>query len=90
MFHKCGMARKRFAIITYDPDRVKALAPDTTERDRLGQYLVDGLRGIAYPKDHGLLNITLMDQVAPSARPFDYALNNEVKPPLRGIGGAKD
>lgn len=81
------MSRKRFAIVTFDPDRVKALAPDTVEQTQLGENLVNALRGIAYAKDRGLLNVTLMDQVAPSARPYDYALDNEVKPPLRGVGG---
>lgn len=84
------MTRKRFAIITFDPDRVKAVAPDTTEERQLGEQLLNGIKGIAYAKGRGLLNVTLMDQVAPSARPFDYALHHEIEPPLRGVGGAKD
>lgn len=82
------MSRKRFAIVTFDPDRVDALAPDTRERNHLGEALVDALRGVAYAKARGLLNVTLMDQVAPNARPYDYALSNEIKPPVRGVGGA--
>lgn len=81
------MSRKRFAIITFDPDRVKGMAPDTVEEQQLGEQLVNALKGIAYAKGRGLLNVTLMDQVAPSARPYDYAIENEVKPPLRGVGG---
>lgn len=84
------MSRKRFAIVTFDPDRVKGLAPETLEERQLGEQLVNGLKGIAYAKDRGLLNITLMDQVAPSARPYDYALENEIKPPIRGVGGSTE
>ncbi|MBL9069905.1 MAG: hypothetical protein JNM03_07920 [Sphingopyxis sp.] len=82
------MTRKRFAIVTFDPDRVKALAPDTSEQEQLGRALVGALRGIAYAKNCGLLNVTLMDQVAPSARAYDHAIENEITPPLRGVGGA--
>jgi len=80
---------RRFAIVTYDPDRVKALAPDTTEQEQLGEALVNALRGTAYAKDRGLLNVTLLDQVALSARAYDYAIDKDPPKPLRGVGGAE-
>jgi hypothetical protein len=79
---------RRFAIVTYDPEKVKGLAPDTTEQRQLGDALVDALRGVAYAKDRGLLNVTLMDQVAPNARPWDYAKDRDPSKPLRNVGGA--
>lgn len=84
------MARKRFAIVTFDPDRVQSLAPDTVEQAQLGEHLVNALRGTAYAKERGLLNVTLLDQVAPNARPYDYAMKNEIKPPLRSVGGCSE
>src|SRR3546814_4856423 len=55
--------RRRFAIVTFDPDRVQALSCQTGEIPCLGTQIVQGLRGTAYDKERGLINITLLDQV---------------------------
>lgn len=78
--------RKRFAIVTFDPDKVRDLNWQV-DADKLGVQIVQGLRGTAYAKDRGLINITLLDQVAPNARPYDYALREVPRPPLRAVGG---
>lgn len=78
--------RRRFAIVTFDPDKVRDLDL-SVDGKALGHHLVNGLRGIAYAKDRGLINITLLDQVAPNARPYDYALREVPRPPLRAVGG---
>ncbi|WP_286749757.1 hypothetical protein [Sphingopyxis sp. SCN 67-31] len=80
--------RRRFAIVTYDPDKVCDL-DWRVDAPLLGQQIVQGLRGTAYAKERGLINITLLDQVAPNARPWDAALRGPIRPPLRSVGGCK-
>lgn len=84
------MPRRRFAIVTYDPDVVLSLDARTGMREQLGEQIVNALRGTAYAKARGLLNVTLLDQVAPNARPYDYAIDKDPPPPIRGIGGATE
>lgn len=80
--------RRRFAIVTFDPDKVHDLDWQV-DAPLLGIQLVQGLRGTAYARERGLMNITLLDQVAPNARPYDHALRAVAKPPLRAVGGGK-
>jgi hypothetical protein len=80
--------RRRFAIVTFDPDKVRDLDWQA-DAGQLGVQIVQGLRGTAYAKDRGLINITLLDQVAPNARSWDAALTGSIRPPLRTVGGCK-
>lgn len=56
------MPRRRFAIVTFDPDRI-----DQIEANADGQsfswIILQALKGRDYPKERGIINITLMDQV---------------------------
>lgn len=66
MFFLCSywlaMARKRFAIITFDPDRVDKLSWQG-EGNSFAGILWRGMAGYTYPKERGIINITLMDQL---------------------------
>lgn len=64
------MPRKRFAIITFDPDRVAALNWQG-EGNNFAYAIWRGLRGFTYAKERGLENITVMDRVTPIADPAD-------------------
>lgn len=56
------MARKRFAIITFDPDRIEQLNWQA-EGNSFAWAIWRGLAGWIYPKERGIINITLMDQL---------------------------
>ena len=60
LFQLSAMGRKRFAIITFDPDRVAKLSWQG-EGHSLAWIVWRGLCGWTYPKERGIINITLMD-----------------------------
>ena len=61
MFQHPEMSRRRFAIITYDPDRIEQLSWQG-EGNCFAYIIWRGLSGWTYPKERGIINITLMDQ----------------------------
>ncbi|WP_353207748.1 hypothetical protein [Sphingorhabdus sp.] len=61
------MQRKRFAIITFDPDRIEKLSWQG-EGNSLAWIVWRRLCGWTYPKERGIINITLMDQLP--AKPY--------------------
>ena len=67
------MARKRFAIITYDPDKVEKLSWQG-EGNSLAWIVWRGLCGWTYPKERGIINITLMDQLPAKPHPSEDLL----------------
>lgn len=62
------MARKRFAIITFDPDRIDKLSWQG-EGNSFAWIIWRGLAGYTYPKERGVINITLMDQLPAKPHP---------------------
>lgn len=56
------MARRRFAIITYDPDRVEGLNWQA-EGNNFAYIIREGLCGRDYPRERGIDRITLLDRV---------------------------
>jgi len=68
MFQLSGMARKRFAIITFDPDRIDKLSWQG-EGNSFAWIIWRGLSGYTYPKERGVINITLMDQLPAKPHP---------------------
>jgi len=56
------MSRRRFAIITYDPDRIEQLSYQA-ERNSVAWIIVRALQGYDYPKERGIINVTIMDQL---------------------------
>ena len=67
------MARKRFAIITFDPDRLAKLSWQG-EGNSLAWIIWRGLCGWTYPKERGIINITLMDQLPAKPNPSEDLL----------------
>lgn len=67
-FQLLGMSRKRFAIITFDPDRIEQMSWQA-EGQGLAWIIWRGLSGWTYPKERGIINITLMDQLPAKDRP---------------------
>ena len=67
------MPRKRFAIITFDPDRVEKLSWQG-EGHSLAWIIWRGLCGWTYPKERGIINITLMDQLPARPHPSEDLL----------------
>jgi len=61
------MSRRRFAIVTYDPDRIEQLSYQA-EGAAVAWIIVRALQGYDYPKERGIVNITLMDQL-PKRKP---------------------
>ena len=72
-FQLFDMARKRFAIITYDPDKVEKLSWQG-EGNSLAWIIWRGLCGWTYPKERGIINITLMDQLPAKPHPTEDLL----------------
>jgi hypothetical protein len=64
------MAKRRFAIITYDPERLAALNWQA-EGNSFSYAIMLGLSGFSYAKERGIINITVMDQVPVVPAPFD-------------------
>jgi len=62
------MPRKRSAIFTFDPDRVANLSWQG-ECHSLAWIIWRGLCGWTYPKEHVIINITLMDQLPAKPHP---------------------
>lgn len=69
-FQSLDMARKRFAIITFDPDRVEKLSWQG-EGNSFAWIVWRGLAGWTYPKERGIINITLMDQLPAKEHPIE-------------------
>lgn len=57
-----GMTRRRFAIITYDPDRIEQLSYQA-EGLSVSWIIIQALQGFDYPKERGIINITLLDKL---------------------------
>ena len=68
LFQQSSMARKRFAIITFDPDRIDQLSWQG-EGNSFAWIIWRGLAGYTYPKERGIINITLMDQLPAKPHP---------------------
>lgn len=64
------MTRKRFAIITYDPDRLAVLNWQA-EGHSFAYSVWRGLRGWTYAKERGIINITVMEQMPATPAPHD-------------------
>ena len=65
------MSRKRFAIIIFDPDKVNQLSWQG-EGKSFAWIIWRGLAGWTYPKERGIINITVMDQLPVKDHPeFD-------------------
>lgn len=62
------MPRKRFAIITFDPDRIDKLSWQG-EGNSFAWIIWRGMAGYTYPKERGVINITLMDQLPAKPHP---------------------
>lgn len=56
------MPRRRFAIVTYDPDRIEQLSHQA-EGSSVAWIIIRALQGYDYPKERGIINVTLMDQL---------------------------
>lgn len=56
------MPRRRFAIVTYDPDRIEKIETNA-DGQTFAWIILRGLQGHDYPKERGIINITLMDQL---------------------------
>jgi len=73
MFYFCSyclaMARKRFAIITFDPDYIDRLSWQG-EGNSFAWIIWRGIAGYTYPKERGIINITLMDQLPAKPHPL--------------------
>ena len=69
MFQLSDMARKRFAIITFDPDRIDKLSWQG-EGNSFAWIIWRGLSGYTYPKERGVINITVMDQLPAKDHPL--------------------
>lgn len=65
--NKAAMPRRRFAIVTYDPDRIEQLSLQA-EGASVAWIIVRALQGYDYPKERGIINVTLMDQL-PKRKP---------------------
>ena len=61
------MTRRRFAIITYDPDRIEQLSYQA-EGLSVSWIIIQALQGYDYPKERGIINITLLERL-PSRSP---------------------
>lgn len=61
------MPRRRFAIVTYDPDRIEQIAANA-DGQSFSWIILRALQGYDYPKERGIINITLMDQL-PKRKP---------------------
>lgn len=71
------MPRRRFAIITYDPDHVEMLSWHVEGND-FGTIVWNALCGRYYDKGfRGIINITVMDQVPPAPMPEAIKANIE-------------
>lgn len=62
------MPRRRFAIVTYDPDRIEQLSFQA-EGASVAWIIVRALQGYDYPKERGIINVTLMDQLPKRPEP---------------------
>ena len=62
------VVRKRFAIITFDPDAVEKLSWQG-EGNSFAWIVWRGLSGWTYPKERGIINITVMDQLPAKPHP---------------------
>ena len=56
------MSRRRVAIITYDPDRIERIEANG-DGQSFAWIVLRGLQGFDHPKERGIINITLMDQL---------------------------
>jgi hypothetical protein len=56
------MPRRRFAIVTFDPDRIEELSYQA-EGQSVAWIIIRALQGYDYPKERGIINVTLMDQL---------------------------
>lgn len=56
------MTRRRFAIVTFDPDRIEKIETNA-DGQTFAWIILQALQGYDYPKERGIINITLMDQL---------------------------
>lgn len=61
------MSRRRFAIVTYDPDRIEQIEANADGLS-FSWIILRALQGYDYPKERGIINVTLMDQL-PKRKP---------------------
>jgi hypothetical protein len=64
------MAKRRFAIITYDAERLANLDWQA-EGNSFAYAILRGMSGFTYAKERGIINITVMDQVPKVPAPSD-------------------
>lgn len=71
MFQLPDMPRKRFAFITYDADKIEKLSWQGGG-NCFASIIWRALAGWTYPKERGIINITIMDQLPAKDHPtFD-------------------
>lgn len=66
--------RRRYAIVTYDPDIVERQSIQAGG-DALAFALLGALKGRSYAKERGLINVTVFDRVEFEPGPVDKWLN---------------
>lgn len=54
------MARLRFALVAFDPDRIRALNWQA-DAPLVARALLLALQGEDYPRERGLIRVTLLD-----------------------------
>lgn len=69
------MTRRRFAIITYDPDRIEQLSYQA-EGLSVSWTIIQALQGYDYPKERGIINVTLLDKL-PTRPPNTKLVTND-------------
>jgi len=57
-----GKGRRRYAIVTFDPDIVDQQSVQAGG-DQLAFAILRALKGRSYAKERGLINVTVMDRV---------------------------
>lgn len=73
------MSRKRFAIITFDPDVIEATSVQAGGED-VAFALFGALKGRNIAGVRGIINVTLMDRVEIEPGPVDRWLANHTPP----------
>lgn len=56
------MSRRRFAIVTYDPDRIEQIEANA-DGQSFSWIILRALQGYDYPEERGIINVTVMDQL---------------------------
>lgn len=66
--------RRRYAIVTFDPDLVEQQSIQSGG-DALAFSILGALKGRRYPKERGLINVTVFDKVEFEPGPVERWIN---------------